>query len=143
MKLSAEQFADLAASFPGYSEEKTKHERRRAARIELRAHVAIRLMNAGAAAAPVTVTVNNFSPRGLGMLVHDPLSTGTQFVTELPRKSGGTVSFLCTVMHSRKISERLFQVGVEFTCVLRAPRGQEQAHEVADELKRIRRSMLE
>lgn len=100
-------------------------------------------MNSPASAAPTKVTVNNFSPRGLGMLVHDPLDTGTQFVTEMPRKSGGTVSFLCTVMHSRKVSEKLYQVGVEFTCVLRAPRGHEQAAEVADELKRIRSSLLD
>lgn len=145
MKLSAEQFADLASSFPGYSaEEHAKHERRRAARLELRSRVNVRILNAaGAQQPPVAWTVNNFSPRGLGLLVHDPLESGTQFVTELPRKSGGTVTLLCGVVHCRRINDKLYQVGAEFTCVLHAPVERAKIHELAADVSRIRQSLLD
>jgi hypothetical protein len=145
MKLSAEQFADLAASFPGYSaEEHARCERRRASRLELRSQVVARVLNAnGMQGAPTTLTVVNFSPRGFGLLVREPLSPGTQFVTELPRKSGGAVALLCTVVHARPVSEGLHQVGVEFTCVLHAPAAPAQIHQLAEDVNRIRHSVLD
>ena len=142
MKLSAEQFADLAASFPGYAAPEGKHERRRAARLELCAHVAIRFLHDNVIALPTPVAINNFSPRGLGLLHQKQLDPGMQFVTELPRKSGGTISFLCTVMHNRKVSEGLYQIGVEFTCTLRQPVVAAPVEQIASELQRIRTSVL-
>ena len=92
---------------------------------------------------PITLTVNNFSPRGLGLLVHDALPAGTQFLTELPRKSGGSVALLCTVMHAREVSKGLYQIGAEFTCVLHAPPARAQIEQLAQDVSRIRSSMLD
>jgi c-di-GMP-binding flagellar brake protein YcgR len=148
MKLSAEQFADLVASFPGSVKPAERHERRRAARIELRAHVTIRMLNGQALSEPSTVTAINFSPRGLGLLLDEPLAAGTNFVTELHRKSGGSVLFLCSVMHCRPAPGEKFQAGVEFTCVLRQGAAHSQAGdasagpEASEELKRVRASVL-
>jgi c-di-GMP-binding flagellar brake protein YcgR len=149
MKLSAEQFADLVASFPGSAKPAVRHERRRAARIELRAHVTIRTLKDQQLSEPATVTVVNFSPRGLGLVLDEPLTAGTNFVTELHRKSGGSVLFLCTVMHCRAAPDEKFQAGVEFTCVLRQGAAHPQREDASDgsearaQVKRARASVLE
>ena len=140
MKLSAEQFADLAASFPGYSGDRPKRERRRAARLDLHAQLTIHLLRDERASLPTTVTVTNFSPRGLALLVREPLAIGTQIVTELARQSGGQITFLCTVMHSRPVAGGMHHVGVEFTRVLWQHVAESPIEQIADALRRMRGS---
>ena len=63
---------------------------------------------------------------------------GQQFLTQLPGKAGGSVWFLCTVMHCRAVNDKLFRIGAEFTCTVQPPADDAGAQQV----DRIRQSML-
>lgn len=144
MKLSAEQFADLAASFQPAKADAPPHERRRAARLELEARVIIRVLTDGKLTGPMGVGIHDFSSRGIAILHKTPLATGSQFVVELQRQSGGCVSMLCTVMHCRQLQPRCYKIGAELTCTLSEHPGSKPSPEAAEaELKRIRESVLD
>src|SRR4051794_25940173 len=110
MKLSAEQFAELAASFGGNGDGAETHEKRRAARLELQARVQIVPIISGHPPPPVDVDVCDFSIRGLSFLNATAMNPGDQFITELPRQSGGRVRLLCTVANSRPAPQRGFRI---------------------------------
>ncbi len=144
MKLSAEQFADLTASFKPDAQQPRQHERRRAARLALEARVIVRLLGDGKLSGPIGVGIHDFSSRGIAILHKTALVKGSQFVVELQRQSGGCVSMLCTVMHCRQVQPHCYKVGAEFTCVLAQHPGSTPAPEMADaELKRLRDSVLD
>lgn len=138
MKLSAEQFAELAASFNA-TPTKGNHERRRAARMDLQARIQIHPMVDGVRQSGVPVVVSNFSARGLSFISPKSIEAGTQFITALPRKGGGNIEMLCTVVHSHHAGPNAWRVGVEFTCAAPVnPTGKDDA----DEMKRISASMM-
>lgn len=144
MRLSAEQFADLAASFQPESTRSERQERRRSARLELEARVNIRMLHDGKLGSATAVDIHDFSSRGIAIHHHTPIPSGDQFVVELERQSGGCVSMLCTVMHSRQLQPHVYKIGAEFTCVLAEHRGRQPSSEAVDaELKRIRASVLD
>jgi hypothetical protein len=142
MKLTAEQFADLASSFnPEPNGE--RQERRRASRTELSAQIDIRSLVDGLLAGPTGVLVEDFSSRGIAIRNPVPLEPGAQFVADLKRHSGGCVSMLCTVLHCRPVPPDSYKVGAEFTCVLAEHPGSRPSEQAVDqELKRIRESVL-
>lgn len=140
MRLSAEQFAELAASFEGYAETETE-ERRRAPRLELQTRIRITPTEFGDRLPPVDVTVCDFSARGIAFLQPTPMQPGQQFVTTLPRKHGGSVELLCTVAHCTQVSNQLHRIGAEFTCTL-SPASPQPSEADVQEMARIRKSML-
>ena len=140
MKLSAEHFAELAASFGAREATETKHNRRRAARLELDASVNVRLVDCDRTPNAFNVTVLDFSSRGMAALLPRSVNPGQQIVADIPRKTGGTVSLLCTVVHCVPRDEQ-FKIGVEFTCVLKGPIA--APHPDAEAIKRIRQSVLQ
>lgn len=143
MKLTAEQFADLAASFNPGQPDGSRQERRRASRTELSAQVDIRPVVDGVMSDSAGVQVEDFSSRGIAIRHHVPLDNGAQFVVELKRQSGGCVSMLCTVLHCRELQPKSYKVGAEFTCVLAEHPGSRPSEQAVDqELKRIRKSVL-
>lgn len=117
MKLSAEQFAEITASFGGQQAART-HDRRRAARLELQANVKITQIVSGQSHDPIFVTISDFSARGIGFIHCAEMTPGQQFVIELPRRTGGRVELLCTVIHCREVAPRTFCIGAEFIRVL-------------------------
>ena len=117
MKLSAEQFKELSASF-GAAVTADDHERRRTARIELQARVSVTPIVGQRRGASKDVTVCDFSPRGMSFLNDAAMNHDDQFVAHIPRRGGGTVDLLCTVLHVRTITEKQHRIGVEFTCSL-------------------------
>jgi hypothetical protein len=136
MKLSAEQFAELASSF-GATESGQKHEQRRAARMELHARVKITALEAAGARKEIDVAICDFSPRGIAFLRDCAMAGGQQFLLQLPGKSGGSVCLLCEVRHCVAVNESLFRIGAEFTCTVQPPPAN------ADEqMLRIRQTML-
>ncbi|HEY1629068.1 MAG TPA: PilZ domain-containing protein [Tepidisphaeraceae bacterium] len=140
MKLSAEQFAELAASFNAKAST-TEHERRRAQRMELQANIKITPVQAGTRLNATHVMVCDFSARGIAFLHTTAMTPGQQFVAELPRNGGGVVELLCTIMHCTDVGTNAFRIGAEFTCTLQTePR--HIPHDDAKELKRIRESLL-
>jgi len=140
MKLSAEQFAELAATFNA-KESPIEHDRRRAARMDLRANVKITPVHAGRRLSPTHVMVSDFSARGIAFIQSDSMIKGEQFVTELPRNGGGNVELLCTVMHCRSIGHNVFTIGAEFTCVL-PPGVKHIPEDDKREMNRIRKTLL-
>src|SRR6188508_2661765 len=98
MKLSAEQFADLAASFAPADRARANRERRRAPRLELSASLAVRVLKDDRLGRAVTAQVTDFSSRGLAIFYPARLEPGGRFVVQLARQSGGVAVMLCTVM---------------------------------------------
>jgi hypothetical protein len=141
MKLSAEQFAELAATFNA-KESPTEHDRRRAARMDLQARIKIMPIYSGARLNAMYVMVSDFSARGIAFLHSAQMTAGQQFITELPRKGGGNVELLCTVMHCDPMGHNAFTVGAEFTCALPA-NAKHHAGRDDIEMTRIRKSLLE
>ena len=143
MKLSAEQFADLAASFHPDYRSPSRQERRRAPRLELASSLPVRLLKDDKLGRAVTVPVQDFSSRGLALLYPARLEPGSHFTVQLERQSGGCAVMLCTVMHSRKLNDELYKVGAEFTCQLGEHPGKHApADEVDAQLRRVREASL-
>jgi hypothetical protein len=136
MKLSAEQYRELAASF-GLCESGQGHERRRAGRVALNASATCSLIDDGQVGEPRCVQVKDFSPRGLGIIVPEMMHPGSQFVLTLARQSGGNVSILCTVAQCRPCDQG-FLIGAELTCTLPS----RTIIPDDDDLDRVRRSVL-
>lgn len=136
MKLSAEQFLELAASF-GLTRPGRGHERRRAGRVELDATATCSLIEDGLVGEPRSVQVRDFSPRGLGLVFPEKLPPGSQFLLTLSRKSGGNVHILCTVVQCRPCKKG-FVVGAELTCTMPS-----YTPNPDDTLQRVRQSMWE
>lgn len=153
MKLSAKQFAELAASFAS-DNSCGDNERRRAGRVGLQAQIKLSLISDGQRLPSALVNLIDFSPRGLAFHYHQPLSAGQQFIIELPRESGQSIPILCTVVHCAALENTApasgspladYKVGAELTCALR----QSELHHPAapranpEMLKRIQASVLE
>jgi hypothetical protein len=138
MKLSAESFRDLARA---YSKERSRdHDRRRSQRVKVQTRVPLSLIDDGEARTPAPIMVLDVSPRGISVLYPQRLAPGTQFTVQLAG-SLKTITLLCTVMHSRQISNGLYNVGAEFTCVVPAKDNRKPADGRA--VNRIRNSILE
>jgi hypothetical protein len=141
MKLSAEQFAELASTF-GAQGSPVKHDRRRANRMELRAKMLVTPIVSGQRLAPMEVMACDFSARGFAFLNPSAISNGKQLVARLPRRSGGQIEFLCTVVHCEAVGTSTYRIGAEFTCTLQPT----VVHNAADdqrEMQRIRESMMQ
>ncbi|HVT87780.1 MAG TPA: PilZ domain-containing protein [Tepidisphaeraceae bacterium] len=140
MKLSAEHFAELTASFNA-TQTGSNHEKRRAARLDLQAKIKIHPIAGDRKLDAIEVMCSNFSTRGLSFIHNIKMENGRQFVTEMPRKTGGSLEMLCTVMHSTSMGVNAFRIGAEFTCVIpKAP--PPQPADALDEVARIRKSMM-
>lgn len=153
MKLSAQQFADLAASFswaepPAGSDAQAcgMRERRRGTRLELQSVCKIMpVVDGRRATEAIQVDVCDFSARGIAILHQTAMQVGDQFVTELPRQGGGRVQLLCRVANVRQVSGESYRIGAEFICSvqpeLRSPGGADGVSDLR-EVQRIRQSML-
>jgi hypothetical protein len=113
MKLSAEQFAELASSFTSDSTE-PRPERRGTARVELNASVKVIPLLQNQQLPAQTVIVSDFTSRGIAIQFPSPLQVGDQFIAEIPRKSGGVAQLLCSVAHCRPGNAHFHRVGAEF-----------------------------
>ena len=76
MKLSAEQFAELASTF-GSQESPVRHDRRRANRMDLRAKIRITPIISGQRLDTLEVMACDFSARGIAFLNPAPLQSGS------------------------------------------------------------------
>lgn len=158
MELSAEQLTELlegigrakpAAAAAG-------SDKRRGARLERRGALVIALVNAsgeaaaageGAAAAgspspSLSVTMRDFSPHGIGLLINRKLPKGGQFVAKLTRPSGPPILLLYSVAHCRQLNANLYRVGAELACVLPEGTGQRLQNKQKEQA-RIRASIME
>jgi hypothetical protein len=141
MRLSAEQFAEFVSVLDNLKSPAADHDKRRSARMELQAQVPITFISDGEPARGCLISVRDFSSRGIAILHEAALPIGQQFIVELRRLKGRSISLLCTVMHSRPTAEGKHNVGAEFTCVLQNPSC--QINESGHELSRIQKSVLD
>jgi hypothetical protein len=142
MRLSAEQFAEFVSVLDNLkSPAAAQHDKRRSARMELQAQVPITFISDDQPAQPCVVCVRDFSSRGIAILYDTALAIGQQFIVELRRLKGRSISLLCTIVHSRPMDDGRFNIGAEFTCVLQNPACEIATN--ANELSRIQKSMLD
>jgi hypothetical protein len=161
-QLSAEQLSELLDGLERSrsADAGAGSDKRRGARLERRAHLVITLVPAagdGAAADPadnkpgaspsLSVTMRDFSPRGIGLLIDRPLAKGTQFIAKLTRPSGTPIALLYSVAHCRQLNAHLHMVGAELTCILpeaepAAPQRQPAKASAGNEQARIRASIM-
>jgi hypothetical protein len=141
MRLSAEQFAELVSVLDNLKSPAADQEKRRSARMELQAQVPISFISDDEPAKPCVVAVRDFSSRGIAILYDTPLAIGQQFIVELRRLKGRSISLLCTIVHSRPTPDGKHSIGAEFTCVLQNPSAS-RIDENPNELSRIRKSVI-
>jgi len=81
--------------------------------------------------------VKNISSRGLAFVRDEPMKDSAQFLVYFSRQMKDPVQILCTVVHCESISDDMYAVGAEFTCL---PTGSQLADPA--EQARIRQSIL-
>src|SRR5258708_786615 len=89
----------------------------------------------------VTVTCRDYSTRGIGILIRQPVAQGAQFVVKIQQQGEAAVSMLCTTAHCRKINANLYALGAEFTCLL--PEAKAKAVDDLSEQQRISASIMD
>ncbi len=143
MDLTAEQFAEVLNSL-GDGHNVGPRDKRRAARVTHRCRAAITLGSKIGAGARVSVTVKDFSPRGICLVRAEEMPTGSNFIISLGRRGGSPVHILCTVVHCRSVSKDMHTIGAEFTCIVDAnPTRPQHTDAGPSEEDRIRSSMLD
>ncbi len=141
MRLSAEQFAEFVSVMDHMKSPAAEQDKRRSARMELQAQVPITFISDDEPPKASVVEVRDFSARGIAVLHDSALPIGQQFIVELRRLKGRSISLLCTVVHSRPLADGKFNIGAEFTCVLQNPPAT-PVPENPKELTRIQKSVL-
>jgi hypothetical protein len=144
LEINPEQFAKIVEGIKRASEDGKTPDKRRAQRIEQRSSAVITFVDAApmkTANNSITVTVRDYSTRGIGILVHEGFPKGTQFIMQMRRQDEPPVSILCTTAHCRMINAHLYAVGAEFTCIL--PGKTENRSDDASEQQRISASILD
>jgi hypothetical protein len=143
MDLTAEQFAEVLRSL-GDSRHLAPSDKRRAERVTHRCRAAITLGNRVAAGRRVSVTVKDFSPRGICLVRAENMDRGSNFIISMGRRGGPPVYILCTVVHCQAVSKNMHTIGAEFTCIIDTalPRP-DPANACPSQEDRIRSSMLD
>jgi len=143
MDLTAEQFAEVLNSL-GDGRNSAPSDKRRAPRVTHRCRAGITLGNEIGAGQRVSVTVKDFSPRGICLVRAEEMPAGSNFIMSLGRRGGPPVSILCTVVHCKAVSKNMHTIGAEFTCIIdAAPPQPAAAIDGPSEEERIRSSMLD
>jgi hypothetical protein len=143
MELTAEQFAEIVGHLNGIASPDSAKDKRRATRIERRTRITISPVPGSGCAqtpSPMVVMVKNLSSRGLALTADREVPPGAQFMFRLAREDGrqAPVEILCTSVHCREVTDGVFSVGAEFTCIVTQPTQPQDAGETS----RIRSSML-
>ncbi len=144
MQINPEQFAEIVAGIKRGTEDGKKPDKRRAPRVEQRSTVVITFVEPGTTTSSnnsISVTMRDYSTRGIGILIRQPVEKGAQFVVKIQRKGEAAVPILCTTAHCRKINANLYAVGAEFTCIL--PEAKAERPDDVSEQQRISAAMLD
>jgi hypothetical protein len=139
MDLTAEQFAEVLNSLG--EGRYNAADKRRAQRVTHRCRASITLGTEIGAGPRVSVTVKDFSPRGICLVRAEKMEDGSNFIIALGRRGSPPVCILCTVVHCKAVSKEMHTIGAEFTCLIDAK--PPAAAMGQDEQDRIRSSMLD
>ena len=141
MDLTAEQFAEVLKSL-GDGRHFAPSDKRRAPRVTHRCRAAITLGSQVKTGQRVSVTVKDFSPRGICLVRAEAMRNGSNFIISLGRRGAPPVHILCTVVHCHAVSKNMHTIGAEFTCIIDAT-PPKPATAGPSEADRIRSSMLD
>src|SRR5688572_10505639 len=111
MKLS-KQLLDQVAHLK--SDARPEGEQRGAPRVGVRVGVDVYL-EAEDGERGVGVTVRDISAAGISLIHREAIPRGTVFAMRLPRRDGKVMGLCCTVKHCRKVADRVYSIGAEFT----------------------------
>jgi hypothetical protein len=125
MNLTAEQFAELVEGLDRASTTAvTGTDRRRATRVERRSAMVITLVDhaqpAARLAQSLSVTLRDFTPQGVGILLDRALQKQSQFVAKITRPGAAPAAVLYTVAYCTQLNAHLFKVGAEAQRVVSA-----------------------
>ena len=116
MDLTAEQFAEILKSLNELSRQPS--DKRRAPRVNHRCRALITRGKELHSGLSESVSVRDFSPRGICILCPKPMAGGENFIICMSRRGSSPVHILCTVVHCNAVSKEMHTIGAEFTCVL-------------------------
>jgi hypothetical protein len=138
MELSAEEFSRIVHSLgiSGTADGQTGN--RRAARVTRQAQLSIVPIRNGRPGTALTVRVKDLSSRGVGFVHDKRMKAASQFLLRMTREELPPIEILCTVVHCAQVSNEIWSIGAEFTCV--APDAATPSDAI--EMERIRHSML-
>jgi hypothetical protein len=127
MNLTAEQFAELVEGLDRASTTTSTvagTDRRRTTRVERRSAIVITLVDHAQTAArlakSLSVTLRDFTPQGVGILLDRALEKGSQFIAKITRPGAAPAAVLYTVAYCTQLNAHLFKVGAEAQRVLSA-----------------------
>jgi hypothetical protein len=126
MNLTAEQFAELVEGLDRASTTTTVAgtDRRRATRVERRSAMVITLVDyaqpAAKLAQSLSVTLRDFTPKGVGILLDRSLEKGSQFIAKIVRSGAAPAAVLYTVAYCTQLNAHLYKVGAEAQRVVSA-----------------------
>jgi hypothetical protein len=117
MELSAEEFSRIVHSLGMATSADGPEGQRRAARVSRQAQLSIATIKNGRPETATTVRVKDLSSRGIGFIHDRRLKESSQFVMRMTREELPPIEILCTVVHCAQVSNEIWSVGAEFTCV--------------------------
>src|SRR3954466_14263633 len=92
----------------------TGGEKRRSARIEVKANVQIGTLRGPGVENIFSVLTRDISQTGIGLLIARPLAQNEKFLLELPRSHNAHVLVVATTTHTRVLANGIFALGAEF-----------------------------
>ncbi|HET6250224.1 MAG TPA: PilZ domain-containing protein [Tepidisphaeraceae bacterium] len=113
--LSPEQFHELIALIQTTHDDGPKPGVRRAQRLEHPCRITIVMGTGGGAAPGKLVQLKDISVRGMCFLHNQEIASGSAFVATLEPSGCESVSVPAVVVHCRKLDEKTFQIGAEFS----------------------------
>ena len=113
MQLPVQLYSEVVTELKllGYS---AGSEKRRSARIEVKANVQVGTLRGVNVAQIFSVLTRDISQTGIGLLVAQPLADGEKFLLELPKAKSGKVLVVTAAMHNRVMANGIFAIGAEF-----------------------------
>ena len=115
MSLTYDQRSEIRLAF---DEAYVAPERRRSMRVKYEVSAEISEWKKGKEGLPFTVSIEDFSPTGVGMFHGTALPVGSQFLIKVPREKWGELIVLMTVARCRPMEDGRFQIGLELSSVM-------------------------
>jgi hypothetical protein len=115
MSLTYDQRSEIRMAF---DEAFVAPERRRAVRVKHQVDAEIVPWKRNRPGVPFTVTIEDFSPTGVGIIHTEALPLGGEFVVKVPRPENDPLAVLLTVVRTKALEDGKFTVGLEISNVL-------------------------
>src|SRR5438067_834409 len=112
MSLTYDQRSEIRMAF---DEAYVEPERRRAARVKHQVDAEIVPWKRNRPGVPFTVTIEDFSPTGVGVVHSEPLPMSSDFVVKIPRPDNDPLAVLLTVVRNKPMEDGKFVVGMEIS----------------------------